>query len=126
MIPWSIALLTLFYGIIATASAAMAWKGLAGLGHPSLLWAGTWLALSGGAVCGLPLLRPWGRRCAVWTSWLLILSTLATAGVIVASGRPGMGLLVTLSTACHYVMIRYLQRPAVRTWFDRHTAIYTP
>jgi len=118
MVPWPIALLTLFYGVIATLSAAMVWRTAHGEVSVQFAWAALWLICSGGAMCGLPLLRPWGRALAVWTSALLIVATLAMAGVLVAAGRPGIGLAVTLSAACHYLMIRYLQRPSVKTWFE--------
>lgn len=117
MVPWPIALLTLFYGVIATLAAAMTWKVMLGSAQQLLAWTVVWLVLSGGATCGLPLLRPWGRVMAMWTSILLMLATLAAAGVLVAAGHPGIGLAVTLSTACHYLMIRYLQRPAVKAYF---------
>ncbi len=117
MVPWPVALLTLFYGVIAALSAAMVTRILTGVSHQSVWWPIAWLALSAGAVCGLPLLTSWGRRLAIAVSSLLILATLAAAGVLVAAGRPGIGLLVTFSTGCHYLMIRYLQRPSVTTLF---------
>ena len=117
MVPVPIALLTLFYGVIATISAANAWKILTGLSHQSLVWPIGWLAVSGGAMLGLPLLRSWGRALAIWTSALLMVATLAIAGLLVAAKHPGMGLIVTFSTAFHALVIRYLQRPAMKRYF---------
>lgn len=117
MVPWPIALLTLYYGLVAATSAAMAWKALLGISHQPLIWPMAWLALSASAMCGLPLARAWGRRLAIWTSVLLIVATLAFSGILILAGRPGIGLLVTLSTAGHFMAIRYLQRPVVRNYF---------
>ena len=117
MVPWPIALLTLYYGVVAATSAAMAWKALIGVSHQPLIWPITWLALSAGAMCGLPLAKLWGRSLATWTSVLLILATLALSGMWILAGRPGAGLLVTLSTVGHFMAIRYLQRPVVKTYF---------
>lgn len=127
MIPWPMALLTLFYGVIATVAAAHAWRmvmseGLvwAAFHHAGIspfVWALVWLGAASAAMIGLPLRRLWGRSLAMITSWLLIVTTLAIAGVLVASGKPGLGLAVTFSIACHYLMIRYLKRPVVVAWF---------
>ncbi len=123
MVPWPIALLALFYGAVAALSAATLWKITLGWVQQSAAWAVIWLACSGGAVVGLVWLRPWGRRLAIWTSWLLILSTVAVSGLLVAGKQPLAGLIVTFSTACHYLMIRYLKRPAVVRWFGEAVAI---
>jgi len=127
MIPWSIALLTLFYGVIATLAAAHVWRMLMSgaamwaVVHRAsvsrVVWALVWLGVASAAMIGLPLRRAWGRSLAIITSWLLIVTTLAMAGVLVASGKPGLGLAVTFSIACHYLMIRYLKRPVVVAWF---------
>jgi hypothetical protein len=127
MIPWPIAVLTLFYGVIATVAAAHAWRMVvsgslawAVLHKASIspfVWALVWVGVASAAMVGLPLRRLWGRSLAMITSWLLILTTLALAGVLVASGKPGLGLAVTFSVACHYLMIRYLKRPMVVAWF---------
>ena len=123
MVPWPIALLTLFYGAITALSAATLWKIALGWVHQSPVWAVVWLVCSAGAVVGLVWLRPWGRRLAIVTSWLLIASTLAISGLLVVGKQPLAGLLVTFSTACHYLMIRYLSRPAVKMLFSiQHTA----
>ena len=117
MVPWPVALLTLFYGVIAAISAANAWNIAAGVVQRPLVWPLVWLALSGGAMCGLPLLQAWGRQLAIWTSSLLMVATLAAAGLFILGGRPGAALAVTLSTAFHAMVIRYLQRPTVRAYF---------
>ena len=117
MIPWPIALLALFYGVVAAMSAANLWKILVGVSDKPIAWALVWLVLSAGAMCGLALLQSWGRRFAVWTSSLLTASTLAASALLVAAGRPGAGLAVTLSAAFHLLVIRYLTRPLVKALF---------
>lgn len=117
MIPWPIALLSLFYAAVAFYSAASLWKVALGLSHQSAFWLCVWLMLSASAAAGLVWLKPWGRRFAMGTSWLLILSTLAVSALYIAAGKPLVGLFITVTTACHYLMIRYLKRPAVAVWF---------
>jgi len=127
MVPWPIALLTLFYGVIATVAAAHAWRMLvpgavtsaifqkASISHVG--WALVWLVVASAAMIGLPLRRLWGRSLAILTSWLLIATTLAIAGALVAAGKPALALAVSCSVGCHYLMIRYLKRPLVVAWF---------
>ena len=117
MIPWPIALLTLFYGVIATCSAAAAWKISVGISRQSLLWPLVWLVFSGGAMIGLPLLKRWGRLSAILTSVFLTLATLATAGLFVRAHQPLAGLLTALATSAPLSAIRYLQRPIVKGYF---------
>ena len=117
MIPWPIAVLALFYGAVAFYSAASLWKAVLGLSHQPVFWTVLWFGLSAAATLGLAWLKPWGRRFALGTSWLLIVSTLAVAALFIAARRPGIGLAVTFTTACHYLMIRYLKRPDVMIWF---------
>ena len=117
MVPLPIGLLALFYAVVATTSAATLWKIATGVVERPVAWPLCWLVLSAGAMCGLPLLRSWGRRFAVWTSSLLTASTLAGSALLVASGRPVAGLAVTFSTAFHLLVIRYLTRPSVKTYF---------
>ena len=117
MVPWPIALLALFYGAVASYSAASLWKIILGLSRQSPLWAVLWFSFSAAATSGLAWLKPWGRRFAMGTSWLLIISTLAVAALYIAAGKPSVGLLITFTTGCHYLMIRYLKRPNVVVWF---------
>ena len=117
MIPWPIALLTIFYGVIAALSAATMWQIATHTVDRSWMWPLVWLAVSAGVVVGLPLLKTWGRSLAIGASWLMVATTLATAGVIVAAGRPLIALLATLSGAGHVIAIRYLQRPSVKAYF---------
>ena len=118
MVPWPIALLTLFYGVVATTSAATVWRVSAGAADRSLVWPLAWLALSGSLMCGLPLLRSWARRLAMAGSTLLVLVTLSMAGLFVMGARPLLGLLATVGTAVHVIVIRYLQRPTVKAYFN--------
>ena len=117
MVPWPVALLALFYSVVATTSAASLWRVLIGAVERPIVWPALWLILSAGAMCGLPLLQSWGRWFAVWTSLLLTASTLAGSALLVASGRPVAGLIVTFSAAFHILVIRYLSRPSVKTLF---------
>ncbi|MBI2495557.1 MAG: hypothetical protein HYW10_03185, partial [Candidatus Omnitrophica bacterium] len=99
MVPAPIALLTLFYGIIATVSAASVWGIMNGSVDRPMAWPLAWLALSAGAMFGLPLLKPWARGLALAGSGLMALGTLAVAGVLVISGRPLGALAVTLAAS---------------------------
>ena len=88
MVPLPIGLLALFYaGIVAAASASL-WDHLVGRSGASLAWSAGWLAVSLGAVCGLALLRPWGRRLAMWGFAGLMATTLAMAAQQVAVEQP--------------------------------------
>ncbi len=123
MVPWPIAFLTLFYAMIATSSAVSVWKGISGASAQSPIWPVGWCALSAGATIGLPLLKPWARQLAIWTSILLLITTLAIAGLLVAAAKPGAALLTTILAGTHGIVIRYLQRPAVKQLFGiRQTA----
>lgn len=117
MVPWPIAFLTLFYAIIATSSAVNVWKGASGASAKSPIWPLVWLVLSAGATIGLPLLKPWARQLAIWTSVLLLVTTLAFAGVLVAATKPGAALVTALLAGTHAIVIRYLQRPLVKAQF---------
>ena len=117
MMPWPIALLTLFYGAVAAASAAKAWRIMSGGLNQPLAWPLAWLTLFAGAMCGLPLLRAWGWRLAVAASGLMTLVMLATAGVLAISGRPHGAVLSTLGAGLQVLVIRYLQRPAIKAYF---------
>ncbi len=117
MIPWPIALLSLFYGVLTAASAATVWKILTGALHQPLLWALAWLALSVGAMCGLALLKSWGRALAIFGSVLMAVLTLAVAGLCAINGHPFGGLLSTVGAGIHLIVIRYLRRPMVRAYF---------
>ena len=118
MVPWPVALLTLFYGFLAAVSAAAVWKIAHGTLVRPIIWPAAWLALSAALVCGLPLLKPWARSLAIAGSWALALITLAYAGLLAAAGRPWLGLLGALLAGMHIVIIRYLQRPMVKAYFN--------
>ena len=123
MVPWSIALLTLLYGVIATAAAVSVWKMMmSGVIHQPFVWPMIWLVLSGGAMCGLPLAKFWGRTLALCTSWLLLVVMLAIAGKLILSHHPVAALLTACLAGSHVVILRYLQRPAVKTYFGFRNA----
>ena len=127
MVPWPIALLTLFYGMVAACSAAAAWQIVTGAAHRLLLPQLVWLAFSAGAMGGLPLLKPWGRRLAIWTSTLLMITMLAAAALLAVVGhRPLFGLLMACGAGLHVLAIRYLQRPLVKSWFISSPVIREP
>lgn len=117
MVPWPIALLTLFYGAIAAASTAMAWKSLIGISHQPLIWALLWLALSASVMCGLPFLKRWARAAAIFGSVLMAVLILAVAGLLVMHGRPLGALLATMGAGLHLLIIRYLRRPSIKAMF---------
>ena len=118
MIPWPVALLSLFYGLIATISASAAWKVISGMSDRPILWPLAWLALAFGTMCGLALLKPWGRGLAVVGSIVMALVTLALAGLFVMGGHPVAALLSTLAASVHVIVIRYLHRPVVKRYFN--------
>ena len=117
MIPWPIALLTLFYGALAAASAATVWKIAIGLTDRPISWPLAWLAASVGLMCGLPLLKPWARQLAIAGSWMLVATTLAIAGLLARADRPIAALGATLGCTIHLIVIRYLGRPSVKVHF---------
>ena len=121
MVPWPIALLSVFYGIIAAASAANIWKAVGGISRQSVVWPVLWLVLSAGAMCGLALLRPWGRVLAVAGFTALCVVTLAVAGVLVASAHPLAAIAAAVVAGLHIMAIRYLQRETVKTLFASAT-----
>ena len=117
MVPWPIALLTLFYGAVTAASGAAIWNIALRRSDQLLVWPVGWLVLSAAIMCGLPLFRPWARGLAITGSILLMVVTLAIAGLFVASGRPLVGLLATIGAGMHVVVIRYLRRPEIKKLF---------
>ncbi len=117
MVPWPIALVTLYVGVIATLSAAMVFRIVSGTSTRSLVWPLAWLGVSLGVVCGLPLLKSWARHLAVVELVCVTVVMLAVAGGLVMSGRPVGGLLATLGVSVPLVAIRYLRRPSVKAWF---------
>ncbi len=125
MVPWPIAVLTLLYGLVAVASAASLWRIFAGMSHQMVIGPAVWLTLSATAVCGLPFAKPWGRTAAISVSVLLALLTLGIAGMLVANGRILFGLLSALLAGTHFLIIRYLQRPAVKAYFGYASAVST-
>ena len=125
MVPWPIAILTLCYGAMAAASAATVWKIIAGLSPQAIAWPLAWLVWSSATTCGLPLLKPWARWAAILGSLVLMVSTLAVAGMLVLAHRPIAALMATLGAAVHVLVIRYLQRPVVRAFFETASSSVT-
>lgn len=117
MVPWPVALLSLFYGILATLSAASVWRALIGDSQRSLVWPIVWFAVSASVMCGLPLLKSWARQLAVFSSACLALLMLSAAGLFAMGQQPLGGLLATLGAGVHLVIIRYLRRPVVKAYF---------
>ena len=118
MIPWPIALLTLFYAVIATASAAKVWKILAGVSEQAILWPLSWFVLFSIIMCGLPLLKPWARRLAVFGSLILMIACLAVSALLIVTSQPIGALCATVASGVQFLMIRYLRRPFVRAYFS--------
>ena len=117
MVPWPIALLTLFYGMLATISLGMVWRIVTGASRQPLGWALLWLGLSAGVMCGLPLLKPWARTLAVFGSVVMMVLLLLIAALLINAGHPVGALGTTFGAGIHVVIIRYLRRPIVRALF---------
>ena len=120
MIPWPIALLSLFYGMLMAVSATSVWQVLTGVVHKPLTFQVVWLILSGAAMLGLPLRQVWGRWFAILSAWLVTVSILAIAAWLILAGSPGWGLAAGFGTVVPLVAIRYLRRPAVKAYFETH------
>ena len=116
MIPWPIALLTVFDGILATIAGSGLWRALTGIGSQAE-WTVAWFAVTAATTCGLPLLKDWARKLAIGIAVWIGLVTLAYAALLVKAGHPGMGLAASCSTAGQWIIVRYLRRPAVKKWF---------
>lgn len=121
MIPWPIALIAAFYGVVFAWSSAALWRAGAAPASASIGWAGWWSAGSFVLMVGLVFLKPWARRLAVWSSGLLLLSSLGAALLAVAQPVPDArhSLLATGLAALQLVLIRYLTRPHVKRWFAK-------
>ena len=118
MVPWPIAALTLFYGAMAAAASAAVWKVLMGAVQRPLIWPLAWLGLSAAAAYGLPLLKPWARAVAIAGAWLMAVTTLSLAALLITGGKPVVALGATLGTLVYLVIIRYLGRPTVKAYFN--------
>ncbi|MBI4004284.1 MAG: hypothetical protein HY353_04610 [Candidatus Omnitrophica bacterium] len=117
MIPVPIALLALFYAVIAAASGAAVWRVVIGTSTQSILWPAGWLTLSLSAMFGLALLKPWSRSVAIIGFAALCAVTLGVAGLMVATQRPIGGLIAALFSGMYLLGIRYLQRPSTKAYF---------
>ena len=120
MVPWPIALLAIFYACIASSSALM----LVQAGRGISAWPAAWGALSALLVWGLVMMKPWARRLAVWSSAAMTLAALLNAlmAVIPTPPNPKLALAATGIAGLQLVIIRYLTRPRVRSWFIESTA----
>lgn len=118
MLPWPIAWLALFYGAIAAVSGAALYKSLSGLSQQAAVWPGMWLGVSAGAAYGLMLLRPWARPLTIAASIALSLVTLGIAAALVATSHPAGALAATVGAGAQVLIIRYLGRPLVKTFFS--------
>ena len=116
MVPWPIALLSMFYALIATAAAAQAYKIVIGMLDKPLVPQLAWLVVAAGAMIGLPLRRPWGRWLGIACAWWIVLSVLAIAAWLIVRHEPGFGLAAGLGTVVPLIAARYLTRPKVKQW----------
>ena len=119
MIPVPIAVLSIFYAVIAAMSGVSVWKVVTGASQQSVVWPLAWLALSSSAVYGLALLRSWGRVVAVVGFIALAVVTLSFAALLVAGRQAGAALLTTFTAGLYVLGIRYLQRPTMKAYFAR-------
>ncbi|MBI3324051.1 MAG: hypothetical protein HYZ92_02110 [Candidatus Omnitrophica bacterium] len=119
MVPLPIAILGLYYGTIAALSSAKLLRILSGTGAGSSAWQVLWLALCAAATVGLALLKPWGRRLAIWTAGVLMATLLASALMVVGlTGRGRLALALACAAALQMLPIRYLRRPTVKRLFS--------
>ena len=119
MIPWSIALLALVYGVMAALAAKASWTIVIGLSSRPLLPQLLWLVLSVGATCGLLFLKSWGRLLAIWTSILMMVVLLALSALLVLVAKePKLGFLLAMIAAAQVLPIRYLRLPKVKALFQ--------
>ena len=123
MVPWSIALLALWYAGLATASAATLWKLGQEQVHGAVLWPSVWCGVSAILVVGLAWLKPWARKLAIWSSGFILLGALANAGLAIAQAtpQPMRSLWATGIASIQLVVMRYLTRPHVKAWFINPT-----
>ena len=119
MIPIPVALLALFYAVIATMSGVSAWKVVTGASRQLIVWPLAWLALSASAMYGLALLKAWGRPVAIIGFVALAVVTLSFAGLLVAGRHAGEALLTTFTAGLYVLAIRYLQRSSIKACFLR-------
>ena len=125
MTPWPIALLAALYAVLATCSLAGVWRLLAeGQVGGELAWSLLWTVLSTASMLGLALMRPWGRRLTVWTSMLLMGSSLCAAWYAVTQPvpQPRWSFAATGLASLQFVVMRYLTRPKVKHWFSMASA----
>ncbi len=118
MIPWPIAFLSLFFAVIAAASAANLWKVVSGMSQQFIVWPIVWLGVSAGAMCGLALLKSWGRMLAIAGFIALCAVMLALAGLLALAHHPVGAVLSAVMAGAHLAAIRYLQRGATRAYFN--------
>lgn len=123
MVPWPIALLAIFYAIIATIASSMAWKVMIGVSERPFFWPALWMVLSAGATYGLVMFKPWGRKLAVWTSMLMMITIWSIAALLVVGREPGWALLTTVVAGLQMIPVRYLGQPAVKTLFADYSAL---
>ena len=119
MIPWPIALLSLFYAAVAASSTSTLWRVAVGQLHRSVVWPAIWFTASAALVMGLAFLKPWARTLAVWSSTVMVATSLGAAGLAIvrAHPEPWQSLCATGIAGAHLMVIRYLTRPHVRVWF---------
>lgn len=117
MLPWPIALLSAFYGVLTAFSGAALWR-LAMAGHTDAVgWIGLTFVASVCAMTGLALMRPWARALAVIASMVMLGYALSFGAVCILTGQPGTAFGATIGAGVHLVVIRYLRRPVVKSWF---------
>ncbi len=118
MIPWPVAFLSLFFGVIAAASAANLWRIVNGMSQQSIIWPVVWLGVSAGAMCGLALLKSWGRTLAIAGFIALCAVMLAMAGLLASAHHPVGAILSAVMAGVHLAAMRYLQRDATKAYFS--------
>jgi hypothetical protein len=118
MVPWPIALLSLWFAGLAALSGSMVWKIATGAMNRSMLWPVAWWGLSTATMFGLALLKPWARSLAIVGLLWVMLVALILSGSFILAGQPWSALLATMSAGLPLVIIRYLRRPVVKAYFS--------
>jgi len=116
MIPWPIAVLSTWFGILAACAAFNALTtSLIGVAVWSWLWCGVAFLTT----ITLATMRVWARRMAVGVAvFFMAGALLAALGTAMLAQHPLRILVSTAMAGVHLIVARYLTRPRVKAWFE--------
>lgn len=117
MVPWPIALIVVVVGIDTAHALVKLWRVVTGVSNDSWVPLVIRLTMNLSLLCGLSLLKSWGRRLAIFVFGGLILIMVVDA--LSAAGRgDGVGALIaTLSSVPAILAVYYLRQPSVKRHF---------